>query len=170
MKSYLKLFCLVLCLLGLPMSLWAEDYKLSIFEKNNSEPKFTCWVSEKPTLSFNHETNSLTATVPTQDQSVTILFDEVDRIDLKAYPTGIDVITKGTGSKTLSLRFLDAQTVVVDGVAEGASSALFSLDGKSVPAEIERNDRQVTFHLNALPQGVYIIRIGQQSFKIIKKS
>lgn len=171
MKSYLKLFCLVFCLLGLPMSLWAVDYKLSIFEKNNSEPKFTCWVSDKPTLSFNHETNSLTAMVPTQDQPVTILFDEVDHIDLKeSDPTGIDVITKDTGSKTLSLRFLDAQTVVVDGVAEGMSSALFSLDGKSVPAEIERNDRQVTFHLNALPQGVYIIRIGQQSFKIIKKS
>jgi hypothetical protein len=89
---------------------------------------------------------------------------------LKAYPTGIDVITKGVTSKALSLRFLDAQTVVVDGVAEGMSSALFSLDGKSVPAEIERNDRQVTFHLNALPHGVYIIRVGQQSFKIIKKS
>lgn len=171
MKSYLKLFCFVLCLLGLPMSLWAEDYELKIFKKEKTEAEFTCKVSEQPKLSFNHETGSLIATVSTQDQPVTILFDEVGYIDLKLIdPTSIDVITKSAGSKTLSLRFLDAQTVVVDGVAEGMSSALFSLDGMSVPAEIERNDRQVTFHLNALPQGVYIIRIGQQSFKIIKKS
>ena len=78
--------------------------------------------------------------------------------------------TCDTCRRDTRISLFNAQTVVVDGVAEGMSSALFSLDGKSVPAEIERNDRQVTFHLNALPQGVYIIRIGQQSFKIIKKS
>ena len=174
MKSYLKLFCLVFCLLGLPMLLWAEDYELRIFEKSNPEVAvFTCWVTDQPKLSFNQVEHSLTAIVTTpKKQEVTIQFDQVYRMDLNAgvKPTGIDVITKGVGSKTLNVRFLDAQTVVVDGVAEGASSALFSLDGKSVPAEIERNDCQVTFHLNALPQGVYIIRIGQQSFKIIKKS
>ena len=108
------------------MSLWAEDYEFKIFKKGKTEAEFTCKVSEQPKLSFNHETGSLIATVPTQDQPVTILFDEVGYIDLKLIdPTSIDVITKSAGSKTLSLRFLDAQTVVVDGVAEGMSSALF---------------------------------------------
>jgi hypothetical protein len=172
MKSHLKLFLLVMVLLSMPMSLWA-DYELLIYEKGKAEPVFSCWVTDEPKLTFNHEEGSLTATVSTLDEPVTILFNQVDHIDLKVGDkpiTGIEEMTQGPGSKTYNLQFLDAQTVIVDGVSGNLPSALYSLDGKLSPAEVERSGSRVTFHLNQLPQGVYIIRIGQQSFKIIKKS
>lgn len=171
MKSHLKSLLLIMVLLAMPMSLWA-DYELIIYEKGKADPVFSCWITDKPVISFNHAEGSLTATVPTRDEVVTVLFDQVEHIDLKEgdRPTGIEQMTKGAGSKTYNLQFVDGQTIVVDGVSGNLSSALYSLDGKQASAEVERSGSRVTFHLNQLPQGVYIIRIGQQSFKIVKKS
>ena len=172
MKSHFKSFLLLIGLLSLPLSALA-DYELLIYEKgNNTEPVFSCWVTDKPILSFNQEAGSLTATVSTVDQPVTIEFQKIDHIGLKEGEkpvTGIKEIINGSGKNTLGLQFVNAQTVVVNGVTDGMSAGLYGVDGKAVSADIERGDRQVTFHLNSLSQGVYIIRIGKQSFKIYKK-
>lgn len=172
MKSHFKLFLLLIGLLSLPLSVLA-DYELLIYEKGDkAEPVFSCWVTDKPILSFNQAEGSLTATVSTVDQPVTIEFQKIDHIGLKEGEkpvTGIKEITNGSGKNTLGLQFVNAQTVVVNGVSDSMSAGLYGVDGKTVSADIERGDRQVTFHLNALPQGVYIIRVGQQSFKIYKK-
>ena len=114
----------------------------------------------------------MTATVSTVDQPVTIEFQKIDHIGLKEGEkpvAGIKEITNGSSKNTLGLQFVNAQTVVVNGVTDGMSAGLYGVDGKAVSADIERGDRQVTFHLNSLSQGVYIIRIGKQSFKIYKK-
>lgn len=172
MKSHFKSLLLLIGLLSLPLSALA-DYELLIYEKgNNTEPVFSCWVTDKPILSFNQEAGSLTATVSTVDQPVTIEFQKIDHIGLKEGEkpvTGIKEIINGSGKNTLGLQFVNAQTVVVNGVTDGMSAGLYGVDGKAVSADIERGDRQVTFHLNSLSQGVYIIRIGKQSFKIYKK-
>ena len=172
MKSHFKSYLLLIGLLSLPLSALA-DYELLIYEKGNkAEPVFSCWVTDKPILSFNQAEGSLTATVSTVDQPVTIEFQKIDHIGLKEGEkpvTGINEINNGSSKNTLGLYFINAQTVVVDGVSDSMSAGLYGVDGKTASADIERGDRQVTFHLNALPQGVYIIRIGQQSFKIYKK-
>ena len=172
MKSHFKSFLLLIGLLSLPLSALA-DYELLIYEKgNNTEPVFSCWVTDKPILSFNQEAGSLTATVSTVDQPVTIEFQKIDHIGLKEGEkpvTGIKEINNGSSNNTLGLQFVNAQTVVVNGVTDSMSAGLYGVDGKAVSADIERGDRQVTFHLNSLSQGVYIIRIGKQSFKIYKK-
>ena len=172
MKSHFKSLLLLIGLLSLPLSALA-DYELLIYEKgNNTEPVFSCWVTDKPILSFNQAEGSLTATVSTVDQPVTIEFQKIDHIGLKEGEkpvTGIKEIINGSSKNTLGLQFVNAQTVVVNGVSDSMSAGLYGVDGKTVSADIERGDRQVTFHLNALPQGVYIIRVGQQSFKIYKK-
>ncbi len=171
MKSHLKLLLFMLLLLNLPLAVFA-DYELLIFEKGKTDAVFSCWLTDEPVLSFNHAEGSLIATVKTQDQPVTIEFSKIDKFDLKEGEkpvTGIDVLTNGSGKKALDLKFVDAQTVIVSGLSDGTSASLYSVDGKMAPVNMERSDRQVTFHLNALPRGVYIIRVGQQSFKIYKK-
>ena len=172
MKSHFKSFLLLIGLLSLPLSALA-DYELLIYEKgNNTEPVFSCWVTDKPILSFNQEVGSLTATVSTVDQPVTIEFQKIDHIGLREGEkpvTAIKEINNGSSKNTLGLQFVNAQTVVVNGVTDSMSAGLYGVDGKAASADIERGDRQVTFHLNSLSQGVYIIRIGKQSFKIYKK-
>ena len=172
MKSHFKSFLLLIGLLSFPLSALA-DFELLIYEKGDkTEPVFSCWVTDKPILSFNQAEGSLTATVSTIDQPVTIEFQKIDHIGLKEGEkpvTGIKEIINGSGKNTLGLQFVNAQTVVVNGVTDGMSAGLYGVDGKAVSADIERGDRQVTFHLNSLSQGVYIIRIGKQSFKIYKK-
>lgn len=162
----------MLLLLNLPLAVFA-DYELLIYEKDTMDSLlFRCWLTDEPVLSFNHAEGSLIATVKTPDQPVTIEFSKIGKFDLKEGEkpvTGIKEITNGSSINTLGLQFVNAQTVVVNGVTDRMSAALYGVDGKTVSADIERGDRQVTFHLNALPQGVYIIRVGQQSFKIYKK-
>ena len=171
MRSHLKLLLLMLLLLNLPLAVFA-DYELLIFEKEKTDAVFSCWLTDEPILSFNHEEGSLIAMVKTQDQPVTIEFLKIDHIGLKEGEkpvTGIREINNGSSKNTLGLQFVNAQTVVVNGVIDSMAAGLYGVDGKAASADIERSDRQVTFHLNALPQGVYVIRVGQQSFKIYKK-
>jgi hypothetical protein len=163
----LKLLILILSLQALPLTVFA-DYQLLVFERGNVEAVFSCWLTEKPILSFNHADSTMIVKVPTRSDSLSVSFSKMV-IKLRDNTTGIENVTSGSNKKTLELQFVDAQTVVIKGMIENMPANLYRIDGKVVSADIERSNYQVTFHLNALPQGVYIIRIGQQSFKIFKK-
>ncbi len=169
MKSHLKLLILILSLQALPLAVFA-DYHLLFYEQESGTQCFECWLSDKPILSFNHADNTLTVTVSTQGLSQTLEFSKMGiKLKEENKPTGIEGVMVGPNTNTLELQFVDAQTVVVKGKVDNISANLYSLDGKDVSADIEHSSSQLTFHLNSLPQGVYIIRIGQQSFKVFKK-
>ena len=72
-------------------------------------------------------------------------------------------------SSHFTFEYVDGQTVRMTGVDEAMQVALYSIDGKRMSTDAERNGDEVTIHLAGLQHGFYIIKTNKQSFKIYKK-
>ena len=72
---------------------------------------------------------------------------------------------------TDALRFemVDGQTVCVLGADEAAPVSVFDARGQQVAAEVVRSYRELIVRLARLPQGLYIIRVNNKSFKVYRK-
>lgn len=57
----------------------------------------------------------------------------------------------------------------VDNISSESHVYVYSIDGKSVSAEIEKTDNNLTVDLSSLSKGAYIVKINNLSYKILKK-
>ena len=80
--------------------------------------------------------------------------------------TGIEFVEPSSSSIVIYPAFVD-EYFVVDGAA-GENLRLFDLTGK-ILLQQKLSSASETVHLPALQQGMYIVRIGGESFKIMKK-
>jgi len=170
MKSHIKSLMLFL-LSAFSLSAAANTgLALVIYEKGNATPVFECWLTDKPTVTFNN--GKLTATAPSV--TYTLEFMNVARMEFEEKEEVItdveEELAKELSPATLRLQFLDGQTALIEGIDDDDTARLYAIDGRVVTAEMERSGSRLTIYLGSLPQGVYIIRIGNQSFKIYKKT
>lgn len=68
--------------------------------------------------------------------------------------------------KVLSFRFVDGENVVIGGVDDGAAVSVFRANGMRVGATIERNADVANVSLSGLLPGIYIISVGNETFKV----
>lgn len=171
MRSHIKsLLLLLLATCSLSSAAAVKGLALVIYEKGKTNPVFECWLTDKPTMTFNN--GKLTATAPSD--TYTLEFTNVARMEFEEKEEIVTDVEEEMAAElspeTLRLLFLDSQTALVNGLHDGDLTRLYTIDGRVVPAEMERSGSRLTIYLGSLPQGVYIIRIGNQSFKIYKKS
>ena len=69
----------------------------------------------------------------------------------------------------LQFTVINAQTVRVTGAKETAPVSVFDARGQQVAAEVSRNSRELLVRLARQPQGLYIIKVNNQSFKVYRK-
>ena len=72
-------------------------------------------------------------------------------------------------SDALQFTVINAQTVRVTGAKETAPVSVFDARGQQVAAEVSRNSRELLVRLARQPQGLYIIKVNNQSFKVYRK-
>ena len=80
-----------------------------------------------------------------------------------------DVATDATFPKVKE-HFLQesGHVCIVEGV-EASDVHLYDLEGKRIPGRIMNSDAGVTIFLKELSAGVYLLKVGDKSFKIIKR-
>lgn len=66
-------------------------------------------------------------------------------------------------------RFQDAQTIVINHADSGHTARMFGLNGVSVPVRSEILGDRIIIHLNGLPAGIYIVQVGETSFKVVRR-
>ncbi len=84
----------------------------------------------------------------------------------------VDSVALGiSDSRLQNLRFevVDGQTVRVLGARETAPVSVFDARGQQVAAEVVRFDRDIIVRLARQPQGLYIIKVNNNSFKVYRK-
>lgn len=112
-------------------------------------------------------TNSLTIQSAEFEATLPFSYNDVQKFFFGNYTElGVDTPIEHV---TFSLTYLDGATVLVKGVSADAVVGLFGVDGKTYQPETDRTGDGIVIRLNALPRGVYIIRINQQSYKITKR-
>ena len=83
----------------------------------------------------------------------------------------VDSIALGINNYVGALRFevVDGKTVRVHGARETAPVSVFDARGQQVAAEVVRSDRELIVRLANQPQGLYIIKVNNNTFKVYRK-
>lgn len=103
------------------------------------------------------------------DGKVTVNADVYEFSDIKNFyisseddPNAIES-TLSASSMTYS-----ANTLVVK-AGEVKAVKVYSVGGQEVNADVQKSDDVITVNLNGLGKGAYIVKVGDASFKVLKK-
>jgi hypothetical protein len=126
-------------------------------------------LSEKPVVTFDSKKVYISSSsFSTELSNVQEFYFQAE----SSVPTDINEI-KPDGSVDTSakfvFRYVDGQTVSIEGSAAPDRVSVYALNGSLVSAQVDKSTNQVIVHLNSLPSGIYIIRANSQSFKISKR-
>lgn len=127
-----------------------------------------CWLADKPEISLTADG----IVVKSPAAEIPLAYTEIGHIEFKENNTGVlTSIDEVQDAQPAAFRFYftDNETAIVEGVAENAATGLYSIDGKAYAGATAQNGTRVTASLRGLPKGIYVFRVANQSFKLIKK-
>ncbi len=135
-----------------------------IIQKNGSDANDSIYVglSKQPKIEFDGESFSISS------EGITVTYENTVKI---AFTTSLPVVDRIEQAKVEQekMLFLDRNTIQITGLSSSNDIRIFALDGKLVSPSIGFSDDKAIVHLDALCQGIYIIKTKHQSFKVVKK-
>ncbi len=154
MKKFTKvLMAMAVSLMSLPMA--AADHNLVVNFTDGTSVEFS--LGEEPVLTYS-ETHQLIVTTATGNSSyefdslVSLTFKEVE-------PDGIDKVN-AEGFK------YNQQTASFTGLEKNSEIRVFDANGRLIQSQ--KADKATSVNLSNLPAGIYIVKFGNQSFKVKK--
>lgn len=167
MNRILKYFISLLFLLSLHASVFASNEPSQLVVKLNDNTEKIFILANKPVITFDTEKFYInTSDFSTELSNVQEFYFKTETA------TGIEAVKKTDGAASSSIftfRFIDGQTVYIDGLDDSAHISVYSLSGAQVNARIDKSNDRAVVDFGNQPAGVYIIRANKQSFKIIKR-
>lgn len=161
MLSNMKyLFLLMLTFAGLfPANASAEDGNAMIVETKGGNT-VTFLFAQKPEMTFAGEN----VEIKSVDNTVAYPMADVLQVRFEYIPTGVAKVENGD----LSFRF-DGGKLEAEGLAPLSAVAVYSTDGaECVRGQADAGGRAV-LAIGGLKPGVYVVKAGNVSYKIIKK-
>ena len=153
---------LLMLLLALSLTAWAEDdstQRLVVWQKSGEKVYFD--LTEKPETTF--EEGQLV--IKTTKTTVYYLLQNVLRYTYEGTMTAID----GPKLKPGEVRFLQGtDQMAFDGLPDGLTLELYSLDGKKLSTQTHGGERTV-LSLAGYPAGTYVVKIGDATYKFLKR-
>lgn len=159
-RIFLSLLLTAMPMLGMSAQ-DVEEYVMVVELAGDDSEIVEYKLNEKPVVSF--EKDSLV--ISTSDIEY-IGYSKVSRIyfDVKYVPTDIDNVS----DQKVSIKITPSEIVFCN-VPTNSKVTAFTLDGKVMPADAYATTNGVAVSIASYPKGVYIFRINNRSFKIIKK-
>lgn len=119
-------------------------------------------LDEQPVVTFDKD--SVVITTSTADY---IGYSKIERIHFdvtSTTPMGIDDVTK----PGVTVR-IGRDEIVFLNIGTPATVAAFAINGASMPTDYTADGGNVTVRTASYPKGIYIFKVNNRSFKIIKK-
>lgn len=122
-------------------------------------------LADQPVVTFEgangiFATSSLSISIPRAD---------IDNFHFESVATGIKMVTPSTKDiANVRVRFIDGNTVEIAGQANSAV-AVYRIDGAAANADVVKGADSATVSLGNLPKGIYVIKYGNNSIKMIRK-
>lgn len=155
---------LLIVLLSIPLLGSADDgsekYVMIVETTDGTSVQYE--LDEQPVVSFDKDSVAISTSTTEY-----IGYSKIERIRFDvtpAEPTGIGDIAKPEVTVRIS-----RDEVVFLNVGTPATVAAFAISGTSMPADYTADGGNVTVRTASYPKGVYIFKVNNHSFKIIKK-
>ena len=144
-------------------SLWAQGdatQRLVVWLKGGQKVYHD--LTDKPETTFSEGQLWL----KTDKVSVSYPLTDVLRYTFEGPMTAIETPSSRPGE----IRFLQGNDAMAfDGLPEGTSLALYSLDGKQLATMKAQGGQRTVVSLANYPSGVYIVKMGDAAFKFVKR-
>lgn len=160
----MKTFTLLLTLLlAQPSAMLADQLNtLMVITKDNVQHQFVI-AETKPEVTF--EGNSLKVTCAKTSASATFALADVLRFTyVKSDGSGIDELTDDPADISF-----DKGTLVISQLKAGATVDVYNTDGRLVQQLKARRSGSYRLSLSQLPTGVYVVKAGDTTYKIMKR-
>lgn len=151
---------LLLCMVTSPSMASNEDDVLMVQMKSGDLYKFH--LRERPDITFWTDGIKITSS------DFSAEYKDVQKIYFEEYTTDV-TLPQGAQATELTFTYLDGHTVQIDGLKEHIAIRVFTLDGKMMSLDVERQVNSIKVDLAAYPKGIYIIRCNNHSFKVTKR-
>ncbi|MBR5374157.1 MAG: T9SS type A sorting domain-containing protein [Paludibacteraceae bacterium] len=148
---------LFLAAMGLWVSVCAEPVFVTIEFKDLTKKSFA--LAESPV--FQYRNDSL---VVNGNLSTSYKFDKVAKYYFEEEPASIPSVT----ANEVRVTYLDNQHIQVEGLKANTQAALYSILGQAIEQKKAEEGGTIQFTLPAA-KGVYILKVNEQSIKIIKE-
>lgn len=158
------LFFISLCV---PVFASNEPSQLVVKLKDNTEKIFI--LANKPTITF--DTKKMYVNTTDFSAELSNVQEFYFKTESTNPPTGISAV-KDNGadaSSPFTFRFVDGTTVYIDGLDNFTHVTVYSLSGAKANPRINISNGRAVVDLANQAAGVYIIKAGKQSYKIIKR-
>lgn len=157
LKSKIPLF---LCLTGFSLSGWAEEQvsTLDVWTKNGE--KITYYLSEHPVATYSDndlvlKTDKLTVSYPLTELHKFTFGSEATSVETTPLTDGQMQMQKGT--------------LCLAGFHAGEKVSIYNIGGQNVMNATISSDGTATLFIESLATGVYVVKAGSITHKIIKQ-
>jgi hypothetical protein len=157
MKRLLKTF-LLLALLSVAAESYAQSPRLVVWQKGGDKVYFE--LADLPETTF--EGNLLV--IRTSKTTVDYQLDNILRYTYENVPDNIELLPNERLVKVNS----NGDVVTVQGMREGATARLYGADGMLLEERTSTGNRPVSFSIRNRPSGVYVVKAGSETVKMMK--
>jgi len=152
--------CLLLGAMGFLGTAYAVDPALVTIEFKDSTKKTFSLLTESPIIQYRND-----SVVVTGAASTAYLFDEVHKY---YFNDGGSSGLHPVASNEVRVSYLDNQNVLVEGLSANSQVGLFSILGQKLAQRTSVDGEPLQLVLPDA-KGVYVLRVNEQSIKLIKE-
>lgn len=171
MSKY-KLFAVFAFLFALGLQCWGQRVsEVLVVEHKDGVESFK--LSEKPSITFDNGSLNI------KSRTFSAKIDDVKKAYFQpVYPNSGGTINPDDPDptteisklrNTLQYTFVDGRTFIVEGLSENEVVRVYNLSGMKIDCRQDFYNQTRTIHLDNCPRGVYIIKVRNNAYKIIKK-
>ena len=144
---------------------------LMVYGNQSENPAYVIILEEKPVVALVVGGLHITAgSAETPSVDFFLPFDQMPRIELSEADYTQDIEnTESNTTASFRFKFGDGRTVFISGLSDDERVTVYGVDGTLRLAEIEQKANGAIVHLDQLPSGYYVIRVGEKAFKIYRK-
>ena len=153
-----KILSILAILFSLPMY---ADHHL-VIETNNSK-KHSYSLEDNPVISF--DSNRLIIKTEKIELSYQIS-DIVKYYFVEEDDTSISSINGDVNN--IHFNYTNTDFLLIEGIASEDNVNVYEINGRTCHVDIVRNSNSITIELKTLPKGIYLVKVNNHSFKLIR--
>lgn len=152
-----KILSILAILFSLPMY---ADHHL-VIETNNSK-KHSYSLEDNPVISFNNDI----LVIKTDKIELSYQISDIAKYYFTKEDTGISSINGDANN--IHINYTNNDFILIEGIANEDNVNIYEINGRTCHVDIVRNSNSITIELKNLPKGIYLVKVNNHSFKLIR--
>ena len=152
-----KILSILAILFSLPMY---ADHHL-VIETNNSK-KHSYSLEDNPVISFNNDI----LVIKTDKIELSYPISDIAKYYFTKEDTGISSVNGGANN--IHFNYTNTDFLLIEGIASEDNVNVYEINGRTCHVDIVRNSNSITIELKTLPKGIYLVKVNNHSFKLIR--